>query len=239
MTGSFAVRIEIDTPISLRSLLHFDGLLGALLTARGGLLDEIPLERHLGIWQGSAAILETGPFGPVMATNTRIKHVAGDGVPAGLLDHLRPGERRINTMHSMRNLLTPYPCLDGVRAVWFIAKGDAEATRDLLSDVRNLGAMGRTGWGRVVDTAIFDVANNTLTGLVLPSGLPARTMPVSTWKMLDLAQSEAAIISMRRPTPPYWAGKEVLCISPLQVDIMGTATEIRSMVGELHWAVRW
>jgi hypothetical protein len=33
MMESFAVRIEIDTPLSLRGLLHLDGLLGALAVA--------------------------------------------------------------------------------------------------------------------------------------------------------------------------------------------------------------
>jgi hypothetical protein len=224
----------IDTPISLRSLLHLDGLLGALLTARGGRLDEIPLERRLGTWQGSVAILETGPFGPASSTTIRIKHVAAEGVPAGMFAHLKPGQRRVGEMHPMRNVLTPYPCLDGIRAVWFIARGDSDQTLDLLSDVKNLGAMGRTGWGRVVDMIAFDVRDHALTGLVLPSGLAARTMPVTTWEKLGLKRPDAAVVSMQRPVPPYWTGEEVPCISPTQVDFMGTAAEIKAMVGELR-----
>jgi hypothetical protein len=234
MSSSFAVRIEINTPISLRSLLHLDGLLGALLTARGGRLEDIPLRRHLGTWQGSVAILETGPFGPVSSTDIRIKHVAAEGVPDGIFDHLKPGQRRIGEMHPMRNVLTPYPCIDGIRAVWFTAKGDPVHTLDLLSDARNLGAMGRTGWGRVVDMTAFSVRDDALTGLVLMSGLPARTMPVTTWEQLRLKRPEAAVVSMQRSVPPYWTGEEVPCISPIQVDAMGTVAEIKAMVGELH-----
>lgn len=236
MTTSFAVRVEIDTPISLRGLLHLDGLLGSLLTARGGRLEDIPLERHLGTWQGSAAILETGPFGTVSRTNTRIKRVAPESVPAGIFDHLKPGQRRIGEMHPMRNLLTPYPCFDGVRAVWFAARGDALQTLDLLSDARNLGAMGRTGWGRVVDMTAFNVRDDPLTGLVLASVLPARAIPCTTWEQLGLERPEAAVASMQRPVPPYWTGEEFPCISPIQADLMGTAAEIRVMVGELDQA---
>jgi len=234
LSDSFAVRMEIDTPISLRGLLHLDGLLGSFLTARGGRPEDIPLERHLGTWQGSVAILETGPFGPVSGTDIRIKHVAAEGVPAGIFDHLKPGQRRIGEMHRMRNVLTPYSCLDGVRAVWFAARGDSVQALDLLSDARNLGAMGRTGWGRVVDMKAFDVRDDALTGLVLASGLPARAMPVTTWEKLGLERPEAAVVSMLRPVPPYWTGEEVPCIAPIQVDLMGTAAEIGAMMGELH-----
>lgn len=233
MSDSFAVRMEIDTPISLRGLLHLDGLLGSLLTARGGRLEDIPLKRHLGIWQGSVAILETGPFGTVSRTDLRIKHVATEGVPAGIFNHLKPGQRRIGEMHPMRNVLTPYPCLDGVRAVWFTARGDPVQALDLLADARNLGAMGRTGWGRVVDMMAFDVRDDALTGLVLASGLPARAMPLPTWEQLGLKRPEAAVVSMQRPGPPYWTGEEVPCIAPIQIDLMGSAAEIGAMVGEL------
>lgn len=232
MSASFAVRMEIDTPISLRGLLHLDGLLGALLTARGGQLDDIPLTRHFGTWQGSVAILETGPFGSTSRTNIQVKQVAADGVPAKILDHLKPRQRRLGEMHPMRNLLTPYPCFDGVRAVWFAARGDPVYALDLLSDVRNLGAMGRTGWGRVVDMMAFDLSENAFTGLVLTSGLPARTMSLATWEQLGLKRPEAAVISMQRPVPPYWTGEEVPCISPIQADVSGTKDEIRAMLGE-------
>jgi hypothetical protein len=234
MSSSFAVRMEIDTPISLRGLLHLDGLLGSLLTARGGRLEDIPLKRHLGTWQGSVAILETGPFGTVSRTNIRTKHVATESVPAGIFDHLKPGQRRIGEMHPMRNVLTPYPCFDGVRAVWFAARGDSVRTLDLLSDARNLGAMARTGWGRVVDMTAFNVHDNALSGLVLASGLPARAIPCTTWEQLGLKRPEAAVVSMQRPVPPYWTGEEFPCISPIQADVTGTAAEIKAMVGELH-----
>jgi hypothetical protein len=233
MSASFAVRMEIDTPISLRGLLHLDGLLGALLTARGGRLEDIPLTRHFDTWQGSVAILETGPFGSISRTNVRVKQVVADGVPAGILDHLKPGQRRIGEMHPMRNLLTPYPCFDGVRAVWFAARDDSIHALDLLSDVRNLGAMGRTGWGRVVDLMHVDLPDNESTGLVLASGLPARTISLATWERLGLQRPEDAVVSMQRAVPPYWTGEEVPCISPIQVDVAGTAAEIRAMLGKL------
>jgi hypothetical protein len=233
MSTSFAVRMEIATPISLRGLLHLDGLLGALLTARGGRLEDIPLHRHHGAWQGSAAILETGPFGPVRHANTRIRHVAAEHVPGGVFDHLKPHQRRIGEMHPMRGVLTPYPCLDGVRAVWFAAMGDCAAVLDLLSDVRNLGAMGRTGWGKVVGMAEFKTRDDSLTGLAFASGLPARTLPVTTWEQLGMKRPEAAVVSLQRPVPPYWAGEEVACVSPLQVDLMGSSAEIKAMVGEI------
>ncbi len=75
MTASFALRMAIDTPIALQRLLHLDGLLCSLAAAVGGQWDDIPLERYEGIWQGSAAMLEVGPFGPTYFQQMRLKHV--------------------------------------------------------------------------------------------------------------------------------------------------------------------
>jgi hypothetical protein len=228
---SFAVRIQIDTRLSLRGLLHLDGLLGALAVARGREATDIPLQKHEGIWQGSAAILETGPFGALAATQVRIKHLVAERVPDGILEHLRPAERRIGEMNPMRNALSAYPCFDGIRAVWFTGCGISAAVMDLLSDARNLGAMGRTGYGRVIDLELVDIEQRAMAGIVLSSNLPARTVPVEIWNRLDLGQPRAAVISLQRFQPPYWTGPEVACISPMQVDLTGNFGDIRAIVG--------
>jgi hypothetical protein len=70
----------------------------------------------------------------------------------------------------------------------------------------------------------------------VPQDRVARVMPVTTWEKLGLKRPEAAVVSMRRPVPPYWTGEEVPCIAPIQVDLMGTAAEIGAMMGELDQA---
>ena len=230
MTESFAVRIGIDTPLSLRGLLHLDGLLGSLAVARGREATNIPLLKHEGIWQGSAAILETGPFGALAAGQFRIKHVIAEAAPDDIFDHLKPAQRKIGKMSPMRNILSAYPSYEGIQAVWFTGRGDAEAVVDLLHDARNLGAMGRTGYGRVTDLELIKVDDEPMSGLVASSGLPARTVPVETWDRFGLGRPDAAIISLQRFQPPYWTGPELACISPMQVDLSGTLGEIRAIV---------
>jgi hypothetical protein len=230
MMESFAVRIEIDTPLSLRGLLHLDGLLGALAVGRSKEATDIPLQKHEGIWQGSAAILETGSFGALAEEQIRIKHVVNETVPNGIFDHLKPAQRRIGEMSPMRKVLSAYPCFDAVRAVWFTGCGITSAVLDLLRDVRNLGAMGRTGYGRITGVDLFEIEQSATAGLAFSSGFPARTVPVEIWDRLNLGRSEAAIISLQRFQPPYWTGPEVPCISPMQVDLIGTSGDIRALV---------
>jgi hypothetical protein len=113
MTESFAVRIGIDTPLSLRGLLHLDGLLGPLAVARGREATNIPLLKHDGIWQGSAAILETDPFGALAAGQFRIKHVIAEAAPDDIFDHLKPAQRKIGKMSPMRNILSALSVVRG------------------------------------------------------------------------------------------------------------------------------
>jgi CRISPR type IV-associated protein Csf3 len=226
MTESFAVRIDIDTPLSLRGLMHLDGLLGSHAAARGKGATDIPLQKHEGIWQGSAAILETGPFGALVAGQSRVKHVVADAVPDDIFDHLKPAQRKIGRMSPMRHLLSSYPSFEGIRAVLFTGRGDPEAVAELLHDARNLGAMGRTGYGRVTHLELIKVNGSTMSGLVSSSGLPTRTVPIEPWDRFDLGRPDAAIIS-----PPYWTGPEVACVSPMQVDLSGTRGDIRAIVG--------
>ena len=230
MTRAFAVRVAIGTPISLRGLLHLDGLLGSLVASRGLPYDDLPLERRDGIWLASAAILETGPFGAIDTTQVRIKHVVTNAVPAGILDHLKPGHRKIDTMSPMRNALTPYPTIEGVRAAWFTGRGNVDAVVELLADARNLGAMGRTGYGKVSSLEGFEAANDALTGLASDSGSPMRTVALAAWDALGLGRHTDAVVALQRPSPPYWTGPSVPCISPTQVTMTGTRTEIRAFL---------
>ena len=231
MTASFALRMAIDTPIALQRLLHLDGLLCSLAAAVGGQWDDIPLERYEGIWQGSAAMLEVGPFGPTYFQQMRLKHVRKDTVPVAVAKTLSKGDRIIGAMSLERNQLTPYSCLGGVRAVWFTGRGEPRAVSDLASRAPSIGGMGRTGYGRITEVAIMPLDEAALTGLVLGNGRPARTMPVGLWERIGDAEHLHNVVSDERPFPPYWTGREEACVSPMQVDLMGTRAELAAMVG--------
>ena len=230
MTSSFAVRIAVETPVSLQNLLHLDGLLGALAYSAGGRWDEIPLTRYEGVWSGSAAFLETGPFGPVYDQRVRVKHVRADAIPAGIFTALKPHERTINAMSPMRNRITPYPCLDGIRGVWFAARGDQAATAELLTGLRNIGAMGKTGYGRVGKLRWMELPDRPLTGLTHGVGLPSRVIALETWERISATKPADAAVFLGRSCPPYWRGAETTCIGPMQIDLMGTASEVQAML---------
>ncbi len=233
MSASFALRMGIATPIALQRLLHLDGLLCSLAATAGGRWDDIPLKRYEGIWQGSAAMLEVGPFGPVYGQQVRLKHVRKDAVPAAVAKALPKEDRIIGAMSLERNQLTPYSCLSGVRAVWFTGRGDPGAVSELASRAPSIGGMGRTGYGRTTGVEVMVVDDAALTGLVLGNGRPARTMPVDLWERIGDAEHPQKVVSDERACPPYWTGREEPCVSPMQVDLMGTRAELVSIIG-LH-----
>jgi hypothetical protein len=93
--------------------------------------------------------------------------------------------------------------------------------------------MGRTGYGRTTGIEVMVVDDSALTGLVVGNGRPARTMPVDLWERIGDAEHPQKVVSDERAYPPYWTGREEPCVSPMQVDLMGTRAELVSMIG-LH-----
>jgi hypothetical protein len=86
------------------------------------------------------------------------------------------------------------------------------------------------GFQDFLNRRALTIEQSATAGLAFSSGLPARTVPVEIWDRLNLGRSEAAIISLQRFQPPYWTGPEVPCISPMQVDLIGTSGDIRALV---------
>ena len=230
-TDRFAVRLAIDTPISLRGLLHLDGLLMRLAADAGSNPLDIPLAATGGVRHGSAAMLECGVFGPGHEKHVTVKALREDQIPAGVFSHLRPTSLVVRDMTPQRPALAEYPLTTGIRAVWFAATGDRDATLDLLAGIRNLGAMGRMGYGRVVDVDCLDVEDGYPTGLALRDGSPARTVAKAAWLAIGMTDHPGAVTSMRNCAPPYWTGEEVECISPTQEALTGTRSELARLAG--------
>lgn len=227
--SAFAIRITISTPLSLRGLLHLDGFLGSLAVMRGSSHDNIPLSRRRGITLGSVAILETGPFGAIDASQPRTKHLNDHYVPGDIFDGLKPSRLKIGSTSPYRNKLTSYPCLESVHAVWFTGTGDVEGVMELLHEARNIGAMGRTGYGRINSISSVPVKPHAEAGFAFNQSTPARVMPVEVWR--DYSQDiSSCVVSLERPIPPYWTGSRVLCIGPLQTDLILTRSEISELL---------
>lgn len=231
MINAFAMRIAIDTPIAIRQLLHLDALLGSVRAMRGEDPYNLPLRQSDGVWHASAAILETGVFGAFGSSQMRLKDIDADAVPKGLFTHLPASKRKIGQMSPYRGTLSDYPLFEGVFAVWFVGHGNQEATQDLVAAVRGLGAMSQTGYGHITEVETTQLPDQPLAGIALPSGLPARTVPVDAWKRMGLANHDDAVVSQQRTGAPYWTGAEVACVMPMQIDLTGTRRSIASLIG--------
>jgi hypothetical protein len=225
---SFAVRMAIDTPISLCNLLHLDAVLGSVVCRNGGAYGDLPLACTDGLWHASAALLETTAYGASDISYIRVKAVLD--VPAAVLDTLPRSGRTIGPMSPYRPQLSQYPVSRGVKAVWFAGRGDGDAIRDILESVGNLGAMSHTGSGRVTGVELIEIADSNLSGIVLVGGLPARAMPLPRWGAFGLERPSDAVVSTMRWRGPYWDGPQALCIAPTGAMLRGTGPEIRRLI---------
>lgn len=234
----FALRFGIDTPISLRGLLHLDALLGSFAAARGRAFNDIPLRKTIvaggaPFWNASAAILETGPFGPVNDVVRRVKSLNDRHIDEGFLQSTG-FSRSISEMSPHRNLISDYNTHAGVMGVWFTGVGDIDKVMDLLGACQSLGAMHTVGYGRVVSIERYTIDESRLTqpvGVRLESGIPARVIALQTWKRMFNDLPEDASIAVQRAEAPYWSGNRQDCIAPFQSSLMGTRTEIGRLLG--------
>ena len=229
--NGFAIRITVDTPVVLNNLLHLDGVLGSLLVRRRKDPLQVPLREVDGVFCGSAAILETGPFGAVERRIIRVKSVREQEIPSRLFRGISARQRMIGEMSRYRTQLRDYPAFDCIKAVWFAGDGDGQAALDLLEDMPSIGAMMPAGYGHVTGRKVFNLRQVSDPGILLEDGRPARAVPLSMWERLGLPKHPRAIISEQRFRPPYWEGETAPCIAPVYFDLCGTLSEIRHMVG--------
>jgi hypothetical protein len=204
MSKPFLVRLGVDTSVSLNNLLHLDGLLGKVLYDQGKTIEDLPLDRHEGVWMGSAAILETGAFGLGEESITRIRAIREENMPASLLARLPGAEASIGPMSPYRNRLRSYPLASGINAVWFAGVGDAESAIALLERVNQVGAMYKTGYGRVISREVFASGNHKAGLSIVSEGepLPVRAVPLDVWDRLAGMRPARAVIAERRAAPP-------------------------------------
>lgn len=226
--SAFALRITIDTPIALNNLLHLDGLLGRLLANRGRNPTNVPLEQIEGVYCCSAALLETGAFGPVETGLTRIKRLRDESERVA-----KPGRRHrtMDEMSPFRPQLHDQNLFEAVKAIWFYGDGNCNVVADLIGDARAIGSMGPSGYGRVVEWELFGLERSLDQGFFLTNGLPARVVPLSLWDKCELPRHPRAVIAQQHYRPPYWAGDEAICIAPLLIDLSGTRAEISGLIG--------
>jgi hypothetical protein len=175
-------------------------------------------------------MLECGIFGPAPHQVVRVKQIRISSVPRAIAEAMPPNQKRIGDMSPERNRLNQHNAFAGIRAVWFVARGDLHGTMRLLSRVRSLGGMGRTGYGRVTDVEAIEFKGAPLDGLVYHGTQPARTMPLALWKNIGGADAHTGVVSEERAQPPYWQGPKVTCISPIQADLIGTRSDLRKLM---------
>jgi hypothetical protein len=230
MSG-FAIRVVVDTPVILNDLLHLDALLGKLLFERGNDPLQLPLRSIENIYCGSAAIMETGPFGAVERRVTRIKSLRERDVSSRLIQSMPSRQRSIGEMSPFRTGLRDYPAFECVKAVWFVGDGDGREVFDLMGGMRSIGAMMSAGYGRVTGRKLYNLPRASYPGILLEDRRPARAMPTKIWKELGFPNHPKAVITEQRFRPPYWEGEVELCIAPVYYDLCATFSGVKELVG--------
>jgi hypothetical protein len=97
--------------------------------------------------------------------------------------------------------------------LWAFGVGDIEAITQALGDLEALGKRRNIGAGRVARVTVRPVANDVGPhfGLMLPSGEPARVIPVKVWQEIGGSDRPK---SYERVGLPRWAADDELCVTP-------------------------
>jgi hypothetical protein len=239
--GPFAVRAEIDTPISVRDHLHLDALmLEGVRRLHGRPIppDQLPIAFRDSVPLASAAVFETVECGAVRFETARLRsNIARRDDPERV--HVTPDMPRVLRIvgadSPYRAGLETRHMATGIRAAWFTATGDADATMQILSEIEGLGAMAATGYGRVVSWSLHRIANSHAdVGWKDGAGKPLRAIPLQAWTTAggDVGFETAEV----RAAPPYWSGPATLCVVPRLGDLVGRREAVVAMIGvEEEW----
>jgi hypothetical protein len=237
--SAFAVRAEIDTPISVRENLHLDGLLlEGFRRFHGEPIEiaDLPLAFRDGVPMASGALFETVSGGAFRKSMQRVRSNIAMRADAEQF-HATPDMPReflvVDSMSPYRPMLTAYELDVGVRAVWWTAFGDRVRVAQALGEITGLGAMAGTGYGRVVGWSFHDVAEpSPVVGWMDAKGLPIRAVPVEAWK--NAGGKDGCGTGMARAAPPYWTDGAVDCVLPRRFDRFGSMSWVSENLGVLE-----
>lgn len=220
--NSFIVSIGLTTPFIPGRRLNLDGLLSGLIYERtqdvARAIEEVPLARQNGIYEGSSAFVTT-PFHAdplTVSGGVRVQVLDPDLVQNKI--RAKSGQKRWPRIDTQRGdyqsfvneyvtIATPY--------VHFIGTGDMDAVRALFDDVAFIGKKRSSGFGQTVsiDVTPFE-AQAAHPAFVLPDGTPARPLPLALFQGLSNGDF---VDGYERARPPYIDGEPERCALPVHV----------------------
>ncbi|EJY6032560.1 hypothetical protein FA341_14785 [Pseudomonas aeruginosa] len=222
MAIDFKLVIKLATPFVMsRPRTTLDGLLSAAVFRETGLMGgdtipHIPLEREDGIFKGSCAFVSGGY---THATVQRIMNLRG---LADMTDeHFAPNSKgKVKRYLGVDIKRGPYKAnmssYAGIDAktVIFFGKGDPDRVVELIkNNIPGLGRRANAGAGEIIDVSWVKVSADRDCSWIMPSGSPARPLPLDVWNRISgHRKMPVADLTVR---VPYWSGEAVQAVYPM------------------------
>ena len=218
---NFKLTLQLATPFYCASPLTLDGLLSAAVHHATGLMGEdtiplIPLAVEQGIFKGSSLFCirsyRHAAVGRIMSLRAEkdlsiaLFKPNARGERYGYVDQQR-GDYKAN--------MTAYPGIDA-REVYFWGVGDPERAAQMIADfIPGIGKRATSGAGQITDVSWVESDEDY--SWVLPSGLPARPLPIAVWKQLGRRKDQSLNTMPLAVRLPYWQTPPEEAVFPLNL----------------------
>lgn len=225
----FLLAIELETPAIINGMT-LDGVLGGILYETRSSddweeeLDNLPLMKT--DIDGGARPLYHASRVQILPDFRLQDVIVGKRIDAKTIyaDDLAPSKRNLPKIDAARglykNVMTSYVATS-VSALYFFGVGDPDRVCEIISRVPSIGARRHSGFGMIarnsdgsqaVSWAEVEGVDVDRFGLVDRDGLPARPVPVSTWR--SLSNAEPAIHIETWHNPYHDKSMATLCVVP-------------------------
>lgn len=203
VSKNITIEFMLSSPIILTDDLHFDAVLLAVATQQGipfeTAIRDLPMVRQDGIprcsrmlWDGLPKKLSVEIIRNIWTTRELDGHAYH--TEKGFLSSHRKAYKAVMDMHIAQQLPV-------VRFV--VETTHAEKLQEWVRSITALGKWARKGYGRIAAFSLRESPDAD--PWILPSGYPARTLPVTLWNQYSGNGPHA--LKMAVANAPYW-GKE-------------------------------
>ena len=218
---NFKLTLQLATPFYSAIPLTLDGLLSAAVHHATGLMGEdtiplIPLAMEHGVFKGSSLFCcrsyRHAAVGRIMSLRTE-KDLSVElfkpNARGGRYAHVdqQRGDYKAN--------MSAYPGIDA-REVYFWGVGDPDKAAQMISDfIPGIGKRATAGAGQITDVSWIETDEDC--SWMLPSGLPARPLPIAIWNQLE-GRSDQSVSTMPLAVRlPYWQTEAEKAVFPVSL----------------------
>ncbi|AVK02586.1 hypothetical protein CSB93_7004 (plasmid) [Pseudomonas paraeruginosa] len=109
--------------------------------------------------------------------------------------------------------MSSYAGIDA-KTVIFFGKGDPDRVVELIkNNIPGLGRRANAGAGEIIDVSWVKVSADRDCSWIMPSGSPARPLPLDVWNRISgHRKMPVADLTVR---VPYWSGEAVQAVYPM------------------------